>query len=365
MLKTLRPSSLKGKGILGKKVEYVTGDDQSKTDAARATARRMIEKDGVIMWSGGSSGAVAVANQALAQEMGIIFMVGLTVLNDVTMKDRRRYGFRHYFNSHMAGIALGPILGQEFGAQRSVYHITADYSFGWAQEESMRSATEKLGWKTVKTARAPLGAPDFSQYLTPVVNSGADVLVMNLYGHDMINALRQASQFGLRDKAPNGNRYEIVVPVYSRLMAEGAGDAIKGVFGTTNWHWSLTDDASKAFTKSFAQEYGEPPSESAHTGYAQTLLYANACETAGTFYPPEVIKTLEGFKFDGLGNGPTEYRAADHQCIKDILVMRGTPKPANRFSTLEIVKVVPRKQVEYDASFGGGDLGPYVVPYKA
>ena len=81
----------------------------------------------------------------------------------------------------------------------------------------------------------------------------------------------------------------------------------------------------------------------------QALLYADACERAGTFYPPEVIKALEGHKFDGLGNGPTEYRAGDHQCFKDVLVMRGTEKPANRFGLLEIVEVVPRKQVEYPA----------------
>ena len=46
-------------------------------------------------------------------------------------------------------------------------------------------------------------------------------------------------------------------------------------------------------------------------------------EMAGTFYPPAVIKQLEGFKFDGMGNGPTEYRAEDHQCFKDVLVVRG------------------------------------------
>ena len=93
----------------------------------------------------------------------------------------------------------------------------------------------------------------------------------------------------------------------------------------------------------------------------QTLLYADAVERAGTFYPPEVIKALEGFKFDGLGNGPTEYRAGDHQCMKDCLVMRGAAKPTGRFDLLEIVQVVPRAQIEYPATMGGGELGPYKV----
>jgi len=41
-------NALKGNGILGKKVEYVTGDTQTKPDAARASARSMIEKDGAM-----------------------------------------------------------------------------------------------------------------------------------------------------------------------------------------------------------------------------------------------------------------------------------------------------------------------------
>jgi branched-chain amino acid transport system substrate-binding protein len=90
LLKTMTPLSLKGNGILGKKLEYVTGDTQTKSDAARASAKRMIEKDGVIMFSGGSSSGVAVAVQSLAQEMGVIFMCGLTHSNDTTGKDKKR-----------------------------------------------------------------------------------------------------------------------------------------------------------------------------------------------------------------------------------------------------------------------------------
>jgi len=361
MLKTLKPSSLKGNGILGKKVQYVTGDTQTKADASRASAKRMIEKDGVLMFSGGSSSAVAVACQSLAQEMGVLFMVGLSHSNDTTMKDRRRYGFRHFFNAYMSGQALAPVLGKEYGNQRKAYHLTADYTWGWTQEESLKNATEKLGWQTVAAVRTPLGAGDFSQYITPAVNSGADVLILNHYGKDMVNSLRQAVQFGLRDKTVNGKQFEIVVPLFSELMVQGAGEAARGILGTSNWHWELPDEGTKAFTKSFAKEYGFPPSQAGHTCYVQTLLYANACEMAGTFYPPEVIKALEGFKFDGAGNGPTEYRAGDHQCLKDCLVVRGKEKPSGKYDMLDVVQVVPRKNVEYDAGMGGGELGPYEV----
>ncbi len=359
MLNTFSSKALQGNGVNGKKVVFVTGDTQTKSDAARASAKRMIEKDGAIMITGGSSSGVAIAVQGLCQDAGVIFMAGLTHSNDTTGKDKRANGFRHFFNTEMTGAALGPVLKNAFGSDRTAYHLTADYTWGWSQEGSIKKYTEAMGWKTAKAVRTPLGAGDFSQYITPVLNSGADVLVLNHYGKDMVNSLSQAVQFGLRGKQVNGKDFAIVVPLYSRLMAQGAGENVKGIFGSTNWHWSLQDEGSKAFVKSFGQKYGFPPSQAAHTTYCQALLYADACQRAGTFMPSGVGAALEGFKFDGLGNGPTEYRAEDHQCFKDVLVVKGKENPSSKFDVLEVVEVTPRAKVEYAASMLGGELGPY------
>ncbi|KFC72299.1 Branched-chain amino acid ABC transporter, periplasmic substrate-binding protein [Devosia sp. LC5] len=358
LISVLTPTALKGNGVLGKKVAFVTSDSQTKADVARAGATRMIERDGAIMVSGGSSSAEAVAVQGLCQEMGVIFMAGLTHSNDTTGKDKKRYGFRHFFNAYQSGIGLAPAIVKAYGADRRAYHLTADYTWGWTQEESMKAATEELGWETVQAVRTPLGAGDFSQFLTPVLNSGADVLILNHYGNDMVNSLTQAVQFGMRDRQTNGKNFEIVVPLFSELMAKGAGANIKGIYGTSNWHWNLQDPGTIAFTKSFGAAYGAPPSQAAHTAYVQALLYADACERAGTFYPPEVIKALEGFEFDGMGNGPTLYRAEDHQCIKNVLVVQGNESPTSEYDVLNVVQEIPRDAVAYDPAIFGGDLGP-------
>jgi ABC-type branched-subunit amino acid transport system substrate-binding protein len=357
-LNTFSSKALGGDGVLGKKVEFVTGDTQTKSDAARASAKSMIEKDGVVMINGGSSSGVAVAVQGLCQEAGIIFMAGLTHSNDTTGKDRKANGFRHFFNAYMSAAALAPVLAKEYGKDRRAYHLTADYTWGWTQQESIAAATEAMGWETVNNVLTPLAATDFSSYIAPVLNSGADVLVLNHYGGNMVNSLTNAIQFGLRDKMVNGKQFEIVVPLYSELMAAGAGENIKGVYGSMNWNWQLQDEGTKAFVQSFGKKYGRPPSNSAQTCYAQTLLYADAVARAGSFNPCAVAEALEGFQFDGLGNGPTLYRAEDHQCFKDVLVMKGRENPTNEYDTLEVVEKTPVDQVTYapdHAMFGGAE----------
>jgi branched-chain amino acid transport system substrate-binding protein len=359
-LNTFSSKVLDGTGILGKKVQFVTGDTQTKSDAARASAKSMIEKDGAIMVNGGSSSGVAVAVQGLCQEAGVIFMAGLTHSNDTTGKDKKANGFRHFFNAYMSGAALAPVLKSAYGSDRRAYHLTADYTWGWTQQESIVSSTEGIGWETVNTVLTPLAETDFSAYIAPVLNSGADVLVLNHYGGNMINSLTQAVQFGLRDKQVNGKQFEIIVPLYSELMAKGAGANIKGVLGSMNWNWQLPDAGTNAFVQSFGKKYGFPPSNSAQTCYAQVLLYADAVQRAGSFDPCAVVEALEGYEFDGLGNGPTLYRADDHQCFKDVLVVKGAENPTTDYDTLEIVEQTPRSQVEYAQDhpmFAGGNLG--------
>jgi len=281
----------------------------------------------------------------------------LLVSNDTTGKDKKANGFRHFFNSYMSGAALAPILADNYGKDRRAYHLTADYNWGYTTEEAVRTSTEAMGWETVAAVKTPLAQTDFSSYIAPVQASGADVLVLNHYGANMVNSLTSAVEFGLRNAQANGKNFEIIVPLYSRLMAKGAGKNVAGIFGSTNWHWSLGDEGSKAFVKSFGTKYGFPPSQAAHTCYVQTLLYADACERAGSHDPCAVAAALEGFEFDGLGNGPTLYRAEDHQCFKDVLVVKGKENPQDDFDLLEIVEVTPASKVTYDASIFGGELG--------
>ncbi len=362
ILNTLQPLSLTGQGILGKKVTYVSGDDQTNPDATRQSARRMIERDGVIMFNGGSSSATAVASQYLAQELGVVFMNGLTHANETTGKDRRRYGFRQFFNSYMTGLALGPVLAENYGTDRAAFHLIADYNWGHSTSGAMKDATEQQGWSTINRISTPLGATDYSQFLTAFLNSDADVLVLNHYGNDMVNSVTQAVQFGVRDMQKNGRNVELVVPLYSRLMAQGAGDNIEGVFGTTNWNWSLDNPGAKAFVDSFTEKYGFPPSQAAHTCYVQVILYADACERAGTFYAPEVIRALEDHEYEGDGyNSPSLYRGGDHQSFHDVFLVRGkaASERTSEFDLLEIVSEVPRATVEYPLDTFEGELGPY------
>jgi branched-chain amino acid transport system substrate-binding protein len=357
MIATMKPCSLKGNGILGRRVEFVVGDTATRADVALASAKRLVSQDRAIMVTGGSSSSEAVAMQSFCHDAGIVFMVAEAHANNVTGEHRRRYGFRHFMTAWQSGTALAPVIAKAYGNDRVACHLTADYSWGWSQQQVLKEATEKQGWTTASTVLTPLGTTDFTEYLIPVLTGDADVLFLNHYGLDLAISLSQAVALGIRDRIVNGKQLEIVVPVHSRLMATKAWGAMEGILGTKNWYWTLQDEGSKAFVKAFAAEYGFPPSHGAHTCYVQVLLYANACEMAGTFAPPGVIRALEGLRFDGLGDGPALYRAEDHQCLKQVLVVKGKSDPLRMYDLMEVIEEVPAERVAYPPHLFAGNLG--------
>ncbi|MEM9578360.1 MAG: ABC transporter substrate-binding protein [Pseudomonadota bacterium] len=357
MLNTMRPLALTGAGILGRRVEFVTGDTQTRSDAARASALTMIEKDGVSMISGGSSSGVAVAVQALCQEAGIIFMAGLTHSNDTTGKDRTRNGFRHFFNSNMSAAALGWGLRFMYGNERRAYYLTADYNWGYNSTATIQAETEALGWTTVQEVLTPLTQTDFTPYIAPVAASGADVLVLSHYGGNLVNSITSAARAGMLGRQVNGRDFVIACPLVTDLMLRGIGSDAADLVSTMNWHWSLQDAGSQAFVRSFGTRYGFPPSSAAHTCYVQTLLYADACQRAGSTDACAVVEALEDFEFDGLGNGSSLYRAEDHQCIKSVPLVKGRPNPENAFDLAQVIDFAPLSAVAYDPSLLGGSLG--------
>ncbi|WP_276273088.1 substrate-binding protein [Haloarcula litorea] len=348
---------LSGDGVLGKTVESVEGDTATDADTARQSAQRMINRDNAVMISGGSSSAVAIAVQGLCQEEKVMFMACLTHSNDTTGKDCARYGFREMFNAYMTGQALAPVLEREYGSDNQFYQLYADYSWGQTVQESMNQFLTEIGWEQIDSVPTPLGTSDFSSYLSEAANSDADVLLLDHYGLDGANSVSQAVDAGLDEDM------EIVVPLYNRPMAQAAGGAIEGVFGTIAWDSQIDNEPSNSFTQAFEEEYERVPSGPAQLAYAQTLQYAAAVERAETFYPPEVIRELEGYEYSNIGMGEELMRACDHQAQRAIPVARGLPESEQSSGNfIEIVELTAREDVGYSCDSGPAaecELGEY------
>jgi len=346
-------------GVLGKKVVLKSADSAAKPNQALQAAQTFINQDKVILMTGSTSSAVAVAMNKFAEREKILYVAGISGSNDTTGKDCVRYGFRQCFYGETAANAIGPVLVKQFGKNRKAAFMTPDYTYGHTTTKSvMDYLTKEGGWTVVTNQVSPLGTQDFSQYLTNIANSGAEFLINVNWGRDAVLSSQQAKQFGLLPKMT------LVLPYQIPFIAPEAGvDITAGVLAATDFWWTLEDKFpnAKLFVESFQKKYNYRPEWGAENAYTSFAHWARMVTEAGTFYPPAVIKQWEkGEKIPSLV-GEVYYRPQDHQCVRPVIIVRGKAKKDMKSADdfWEVIDIVPGEKVMQAPDAFGCKLGDY------
>jgi branched-chain amino acid transport system substrate-binding protein len=147
LIKKISPKTTKG--VLGKEVKYGVADSGAKPNEAVQAQQRFISENKAIAISGGTSSAVAVALNKLAQREKVLFVCGISGSNDTTGKDCVRYGFRQNFYGQTAAAGITPTLVKAFGKNKKAAYLTPDYTYGHTVTKSMQDNLAKDGWTTV------------------------------------------------------------------------------------------------------------------------------------------------------------------------------------------------------------------------
>jgi len=176
-------------GILGQPVEIVWRDSKSKPDVSTANVTELIDQEDVKMVFGGSSSGVAVAVGDVCQQKGVPFFGTLTYSTATTGKRGHRHTFRECYDSWMGAKALADYLKTSFSGKKYMY-VAADYAWGWTTEASVRKLTGTEDREVHQGVLTPLGTEDFGKHLTLAKMVKPDVLVLVLFGQDMVNAVR-------------------------------------------------------------------------------------------------------------------------------------------------------------------------------
>lgn len=313
-------------GILGKNIEIVSRDSQSKPDVSTQNAQELIDKEGVKMIFGGASSGVAVAVGKVCQEKGIPFFGTLTYSTETTCEQGHRHTFRECYDSWMGAKAIGSYLKKNFPGKKYFY-ITANYTWGLTTESSVRKFTgteDKSMHKGVTTPFPGATLEDFTKALNVAKMVNPDVLVLVLFGRDMTSAIQIATTMGLKKQS------QIVVPNLTLGMAEGAGPRVmEGVIGAKPWSWKVPYQYNyprgKEFVEKFAAKYQRYPSTSGASAYTILYEYKAAVERAKGFDSPAVIKALEGHEYTFLKDKQM-WRDFDHQSMQTVYAVKCNPE---------------------------------------
>ena len=316
----------KAGGVMGRNLELVIRNTSGEPDKGAKNTAELIDREGVQMVFGGVSSAVAISSGRAARDRDRIYFGTLTYSNATTGAAGHRHMFREPYNAWMTAKALSKYLTAQHSADEYFY-ITADYTWGWSVEESVRKFTNTGDTATHQGVKTPFPRAlitDFREALEQAEQSDAKVLMMVLFGDDMVRALNVAYEMGLTKKM------QVVVPNLTLGMARQVGPTImEGVIGGAPWVWSVPYQydypRGKEFVEAFSSRYEMRPSTAAASAYSIVYQYKDAVERAGTTNTSQVIRALEGHRYTFLKD-EQYWRKFDHQNVQTVYVVRVKPR---------------------------------------
>jgi branched-chain amino acid transport system substrate-binding protein len=263
-----------GGTVLGKPIEIVFADHQNKPDVGVAVARQWFDTGKVDMAIGFDNSAVALAVEQLAAERNRIAIAGAVGSTAFTGKSCTPTEASWIYDSYALTTSLAKSMVAE--GLDTWFFITVDYAFGHSMEADAASAVEAAGGKVLGSVRHPLNTSDFSSYLLQAQASGAKVVAFANSGGDMVNATKQANEFGLTKNQTMVSLLVFISDVHS--MELKAAQGLKFVAG---FYWDR-DEETRAWSKRFFARHGRMPTMAQASAYSAIRHYIGAIAAAGT-----------------------------------------------------------------------------------
>jgi branched-chain amino acid transport system substrate-binding protein len=280
-----------GGSVLGEKIELIDADHQNKLDLASAIARRWYDVEGVDMIADLTLSSVALAVQGIAAERKKIDIVVASSTSALTGSACTPYGFHWAYDTHAIAVSTGGALVKAGGD--TWFFITVDYAAGHAQEKDASEIITSSGGKVLGHVLFPLNTPDFSSFLLQAQSSKAKIVALATGGQDVINAIKQAAEFGI---VAGGQRLATLLLTVAEVHGLGL-EAAQGLVLTESYYWDLSD-RTREFSERFFKRTGRMPNM-VHAGmYSATLQYLKAVKAAGTKDADAVAKKLKELPVD-------------------------------------------------------------------
>lgn len=316
-------------GILGRRIEVFTRDDQSLPETAVNQAEDLLYRVGVKGLVGGYVDSLVGPVSEVAARHRTPFVASASLQGNLTRGRRNPYFFRV---SRLDGILepLTQFLSEVLRPQGAAILFSATPGSTEFADE-MRKRLEGSGIRVVMFEKFRPGTPDFSPFLMKLRMRKADVLISGGFFPDHLILARQLAEQRLALRAYLGP-WGIAYPSFIEAM----GSAAEGLFGLCAWNPGITlpgtEKESEEFVEAFEKRLGRTPNTTTMHGYASARALLAAMQgallrtgelrgesIADELHRLDLLLPMERLAFDEHGD-PRHYRQVVVQIQKGRMV---------------------------------------------
>jgi branched-chain amino acid transport system substrate-binding protein len=276
-------------GILGKKVELLTEDDQSKPDLS-ATAARKLEADGAAFILSLTHTPAAIQAQTVTVETRTPHLApSLTVDTLTTQISNPNF----WQTGPLASTQIATLLSYaRHKSYKRVALVSDNSAISQATANAFKSEFDKNGIEVVSEEMLPAGSTSAEAQMQKVRAAKPDAIFLaTLLTSENLLVLKSYRQHGM--KTPLIGNYNLAVPVYM-TVGKGLLDGVTFVDA-----WDPAKPQVRQFIAGYTKEMGTEPHNMMGYGYDGVMLAADAIRRAGSTDKEKVraaMQATRGYK---------------------------------------------------------------------
>jgi branched-chain amino acid transport system substrate-binding protein len=260
-------------GINGKLIELIEYDTKGDTGEASTVVTRMISSDKVVGVIGEVSSSISLAGAPICQKAGVPMISPSSTNPKVTLVGD--YIFRVCFTDPFQGYVGATFAREDLKAGTAAILVAQNSAYSVGLAEYFTTDFEKAGGKVLTVQSYNPGDEDFTQRLTAIRSTGAEVIYIPGYYTDAAKIAVQARKLGITTPLVGGDGWD------SEELVKNAGKAIEGSYFTNHIAPDSPIEILQDFRARYKDEYGGQPDALAALGYDAAKVMLSALKTTG------------------------------------------------------------------------------------
>lgn len=330
-------------GLLGRQIELIVRDSQTKPDMGGKAARELVAAEDVDLLTGVCSSAVLLAVEAVAAEAGVPHYAIIGSTQKANVEAFHPNFWQTQPNATMEAYAAAAYVAANPDWKR-IQPMGFDYEWGHTSVDAFTGHLKDLR-PDVEIANpifVKLGDSNMGPYIAPALSSNPDVIYAAVFGGGLVNLIKQGQGYGMFARSNL-----LTLTTVDALQSMGDTMPKQNIYGVARAPFFALEqtDELASFIENYRAQYNEYPTDWAVNGYDGIMIYAAAVEAAGSAELEDVMPKVYGGTFDVLHGKGLTVRAFDGQLDAPSYVGAITFDENYGFSTMKDAKVVPGSEL--------------------
>lgn len=275
-------------GLLGRKVELITEDDQSKPGAAATVVKKLISRDKVVAVLGEITSGRTIEAAAVAQHAKIPLVSPGATAPEVTA--RGDYIFRICFVDTFQGAVMAKFARESLQLRRCALLSSTSSAQSVGLARIFRERFTSLGGAIAAEQKFAEGDKDFRAQLTAIKAANVEGVFVPAYYTEAALIAKQARDLGLQIPLFGIDGWE------SPELVKIGGAAVEGAYFSTHYSPESRDPHVVAFNTRYRERWGTDTEAINALAYDSAMLVADAIKRAGSTDSAKVRAALAATK---------------------------------------------------------------------